>query len=136
MANPAAKMERPMRLAALALLLATPAHANCSDPQTQVEMTDCAQQAYQAADGDLNASYKLAVAAMRAWDADLPKVQRGAEESLRAAQRAWLPYRDATCTNEAYFYKGGTMEPMVQLNCLERITRQRSEELRTMAEGE
>ncbi|NBZ88754.1 lysozyme inhibitor LprI family protein [Stagnihabitans tardus] len=123
-------------LLALALILPLPALANCADPVDQVEMTECAGQAYQAADEDLNATYKLAMAAMKAWDADLPKDQRGAEEALRKAQRAWLPYRDAVCENEVFFYKDGSIAPLVGLACLERLTRQRAEELRAMAEGE
>lgn len=125
-----------MRLLALALLLPLPALADCADPQTQVEMTRCAGAALRAADEDLNATYKLAIGVMRSWDADLPKKQRGAEEALRQAQRAWLPYRDATCANEAFFYKGGSMEALVRAYCLERMTRARTEEIRAIAEGE
>lgn len=118
------------------ILLAAPAFADCADPQTQTEMTRCAGAAFEAADEDLNATYRMAVKVMSQWDGDLPKSERGAEAALRAAQRAWLPYRDATCANEAFFYKGGTMEPLVRASCLERMTRARTEEIRAIAEGE
>ena len=126
-----------MRAALIALaFLPLPAWADCSAPSDQAEMTACADLAYQAADQDLNATYKLAMTAMKQWDADLPKTSRGAEDALRKAQRAWLPYRDAVCENEVFFYQDGSIAPLVRLACLERITRQRSEELRAMAEGE
>ena len=121
-------------LTLIALLFPLPAFATCDDAQTQVEMTECATAAYQAADGDLNATWKLSMGTMKQWDADNPGAK--AAEALRNAQRAWIAFRDAECGLEVSFYAGGTIAPMVEADCLTRLTRARTEELRAMAEGE
>lgn len=124
-----------MRLLALALLLPLPALADCADPQTQVEMTTCSGAAFKAADTELNAAYKAAMATMKAWDADLDPADQGAAEALRDAQRAWIPYRDAACGAEGFFYLGGSMESMVVTDCLTRLTRERTAALAVLTES-
>lgn len=117
-------------------LLGGPALAqqvDCTAPQVQMEMTYCAEQAYIAADRDLNAAYAGARARMRAIDADLAQDQKGAEEHLKQAQRAWISFRDAACTAEGYKYYGGSMEPMVIYACQARLTAQRAADLVALA---
>lgn len=109
--------------------------ADCSDPQTQTEMTLCARMDYNAADAELNRVYKTAVRSMRETDANLPPEIRGAEKALRGAQRAWIPYRDKACAAYGFLARGGTMEPMLVAACLADITRKRTEELRALAAG-
>ena len=53
---------------------------------------------------------------------------------LRDAQRAWIPFRDKACAAESNLARGGTMQSMLALNCMERLTRQRTEDLRYFAE--
>jgi uncharacterized protein YecT (DUF1311 family) len=107
---------------------------NCSDPQTTWEIKICGQAAYKAADGDLNADYKMAREYMRALDKDLPAELKGAEKALLKAQRIWIKYRDAVCASEGFNFRGGTLEGVVVISCLERMTRSRSERLRVMFE--
>ncbi|MEP4197792.1 MAG: lysozyme inhibitor LprI family protein [Aliishimia sp.] len=107
---------------------------NCSSAQTQVEMTGCAARAYEAADGDLNDAYKLARSAVRSWDAAQPGLEPSNEVMLRDAQRAWLPFRDKACAAESTMARGGSMQNMIYYICLERLTRQRTEDLRIMGE--
>ncbi|WP_206614734.1 lysozyme inhibitor LprI family protein [Paenirhodobacter populi] len=113
--------------AALAVLLVAPlpalAQADCSNATQQVEMNACAAAAYTQADEALNAIYKQAVAAAKGQGDDGPKL-------LLAAQRAWIAYRDAACAAEVAPYAGGSIQPLVQAQCLERLTRARSEDLR------
>ncbi|WP_430388362.1 lysozyme inhibitor LprI family protein [Dyella sp. 20L07] len=59
----------------------------CANAKTQLDMTQCAGTAADAADRDLNATYQ---AVLKKW-ANFP----GMIEKLRASQRAWLAYRDA-----------------------------------------
>ncbi len=114
--------------------VASAQEANCADPQSNLEMKICAGQAYRAADGDLNADYLMARDAMRQMDKDLPKELRGAEKALLKGQRAWIKYRDGACDAEGFTVRGGTMESLIVTSCLARLTRQRSEDLRTLFE--
>ncbi len=108
--------------------------ANCANPQTTLEMKICAQIAYEAADGDLNADYKMARKYMRTFDQDLPDYLKGAEKALLKAQRIWIKFRDADCNLEGFNARGGTLEGLIIITCLERKTRTRSEFLRSLFE--
>ncbi len=120
-----------MRLAAAFILCTGPAAAqavDCSAPQTQADMTHCAGLAYQAADADLNATYQLA---MNDW---LGGRNAPSGQALLTAQRAWLSYRDAHCSAVAAKYEGGSIQPMMHADCLTRLTKARTEEIRAYAE--
>jgi uncharacterized protein YecT (DUF1311 family) len=128
-----------MRLLLALVLVPLPALAqdgavNCAEAVTQVDMTYCADRAWKLADEDLNLAYGFAQTMMKQIDAALPQDQRGAEQALREAQRAWIAFRDAGCKAEAYRVAGGSMQPMVVATCLERVTRARTEELRMLGE--
>ncbi|MCP1200408.1 lysozyme inhibitor LprI family protein [Notoacmeibacter sp. MSK16QG-6] len=116
--------------ATVGLAKAQPAEPNCADPQTQMEMTACAAQDYEAADDELNALWPDMIANTRSRDADMGSFfeERGlptTEEILRAAQRAWIAYRDAECDYQAYDALGGTMQPMLGSECRARLTAER-----------
>lgn len=107
---------------------------NCADPYTQYEMNYCAQKAYEYADEDLNSDYQQARAAMIEIDEYLQPELFGAKQALLDAQRAWIKYRDLACSAERFIVRGGSMEGLIMGNCLERLTRQRSEDLRFIFE--
>ena len=92
---------------------------NCSNPQTQGEMNACAGIAYRNADRRLNQVYQQL----------LPKLSAARRQQLVTAQQAWIRFRDASCTFERSGFEGGTMAPMVQSNCLARVTEQRVKDL-------
>ncbi|MEZ5807619.1 MAG: lysozyme inhibitor LprI family protein [Zhengella sp.] len=126
------------KLIAIITLLAAawPAMAqdvDCANAQTQMEMTYCAEQAWMAADEDLNLAYGMAQDAMKRLDSYLGE-QKGASAILRDAQRAWIDFRDKACAAEGYQAHGGSMEPMLIYSCRERLTRQRTEDLRLIGE--
>lgn len=128
-------------IAALPLCLATglAAHAdqlNCSDTATSPEIEACAEKDLKTADTALNAAYQDEIAYMRSLDIDLPKDQQGAEAALRAAQRAWITYRDQTCLAEGYTYAGGTGEAAAVTQCAARVTQARATELENMGGGD
>ena len=108
---------------------------DCKDPQTQAEMNICAGAAYKAADAELNAAYAKAIAQMKEMDADLPPELKGAEKTLREAQRVWIPYRDKACEAYGFLARGGTMESMLVGNCLTEVTLARIKELKAIAQG-
>ncbi|MFD1910633.1 lysozyme inhibitor LprI family protein [Halodurantibacterium flavum] len=107
--------------------------AACANATTQADLTACAGARRDRADALLNDAYAQAVAAMRDLDAD--PVQPGAqplaaEETLRAAQRAWIAYRDAACEAEGLRHAGGSIRSMMILDCHTRLTEARTADLR------
>lgn len=120
----------------LALTLAAPAAAqevDCQNAMAQMEMTFCAEQDWQRADRNLNDAYKAAMAEMKAVDSNLPKAQQGAAAHLKAAQRAWISFRDEACAAEGYMMHGGSAQPMVIYGCRATLTEQRAEGLWQLA---
>ena len=110
----------------------------CESPITQRDMNMCAANDYEAADAALNAQWSRTADAMRARDGDLDRDyddRPGYFETLLAAQRAWLTYRDKQCASEGYRYRGGSMEPMVVSGCKTRLTKQRTRELADLIEA-
>lgn len=107
---------------------------DCSNAQTQIDLTECAGIAFEAADADLNDSYRRAMSEMESIDAQVPSGAEGAVEALRKAQRSWISVRDNTCIAEGYTWFGGTGQSMVELNCQTRLTRIRTEDLNLLAQ--
>lgn len=111
-----------------ALLLLVPmlpaAHADeCMDrAESQAAMTQCAAQAYQASDAELNALFHE-IRQRVGDDADT----RGL---LRDAERAWVAFRDAECAFAASAVAGGSAYPMVHDLCLDDLTQSRIEQFR------
>lgn len=96
--------------------------AGCADPQDQQEINQCAGDDYAAADAELNRVYKqLASAIDENW-----------APPLRAAQRAWVTFRDAECEFQSMGWEGGSGRPGVQAGCLERVTKERTDVLKEM----
>ena len=108
---------------------------NCNEPRTQMEMNICAGQEYRAADAELNKVYKAVIAQMKDMDSGLPPELKGAEKTLRKAQRAWIPYRDMACETYGFQARGGTMERMLVAECLGKMTRRRTKDLKDVAGG-
>lgn len=108
---------------------------DCANAVAQSDLNICADQDFKAADKELNAQYKKTRAAMLSTDEDLDDDLKGAGESLLKAQRAWVDYRDGQCEAEGFQARGGSMEPMLVSGCLATLTRQRTKELKELAEG-
>ncbi|MGQ3210824.1 MAG: lysozyme inhibitor LprI family protein [Shinella sp.] len=110
---------------------------DCNNAMAQIEMNICADRDYQAADTDLNAVYKKAMAAAREMDAQAKEMGEhyvGAVDALKRAQRAWIGYRDGQCELAGFEARGGSMEPMLVSGCLADLTRKRTAELKTVYE--
>lgn len=97
---------------------------DCSVAEVQMELTFCAEQDWMAADAELNAAYKAAMAVMKEMDAALGEGKVG-EGYLRQAQRDWVAFRDNACAAEAYPMYGGSAEPMLIYSCRARLTEER-----------
>ncbi len=128
-----------MMLMSLMLLAAAAQEpeVDCDNPQYQVEMNFCAGRDYAAADTELNAQWKLTVAALKARDKDIDRSydsQPTHYDTLLAAQRAWLTYRDQHCLSESFAARGGSMAPMLHRGCMARLTKERTEQLKALVE--
>ena len=110
----------------LAALRATPLVAQSSAhpcrEHTQRALNECAWQKYRAADAEMQRVYRTIAAA---------DSSRGS--TLRAAQDAWLRFRDAQCAYVGAAYEGGSLEPLQHGACLEALTRARTKQLRELA---
>lgn len=92
---------------------------NCESPQTTLESKQCLGIELDAVDGELNRVYN----ALRADQDD------EANELLKAAQRAWITYRDTECARVADVVRGGTLAGVLELSCHVDLTKTRTEEL-------
>jgi uncharacterized protein YecT (DUF1311 family) len=90
------------------IMCAGAAFADCPGADQQ-EMNHCAAAEYQKADAELTKVYS--------------KLDKTPE--LRAAERAWIAYRDAECAYETASNRGGSMEPMINAGCMTTMTKQR-----------
>jgi uncharacterized protein YecT (DUF1311 family) len=91
----------------------------CPGEHTQLEVNQCADRQYRKADAELNRVYQ-----------QLVRAAGGADAKLKAAQLAWLKFRDAECDYEAGRYEGGSMKPMVYSFCLADVTGARTKQLK------
>lgn len=121
---------RALPLPCLAIAAAAIAPAAPAAAQTQAAMTTAASGEFSAADAALNTTYRALLA----------RLTPGGQTRLRAAQRAWIPARDATCAFVAGgSQNSGSVGPMVMAGCLAAETRARTARLAgfvTCAEGD
>jgi uncharacterized protein YecT (DUF1311 family) len=117
----------------LASLLLAAQEPDCSDPQNQAEMNQCAGRDAAEADEDLNLVYKQVVAHFEQMDRDSETTE--GVKRLRAAQRAWVAFRDAQCSLAGYEALGGSMETLLVAGCEAELTKARAAELRVMLSG-
>ena len=100
--------------------------------QTQAEMNDQACNAYKNADAEMNSAYQRI---LREYKNDTLFVRK-----MRAAQRAWVLYRDADL--ESVYpaadprFEYGSVYPMCRCTVLTEITKRRTNELRRWVKGE
>ena len=91
----------------------------CPGSGSQSELNQCAARARDKADAELNKVYR-----------ELMKDAGTAERAkLRAAQLAWIKFRDTQCDYESVGNKGGSIYPMVVGFCLARVTNDRVKQL-------
>ncbi len=106
-----------------------------SDPNgyTTLGMAFCARAESEAWDRLLNRDYAEMIAAYRRIDADTAKLFpefANREESLRNAQRAWIPSRDADCSLAYAIWGEGSMRHIEGAGCHMRKTAERAIYLR------
>lgn len=91
----------------------------CPGANNQHELNRCAALARDRADAELNKVYRELIK-------DTGATERA---KLRAAQLAWLKFRDAHCDYTSIGNKGGSIYPMVVSFCLAGVTNARVKQL-------
>ncbi len=126
-----------------ALLQTAPADVECNqaeaDRGVQYAMNQCAYKDYLIADEALNVQWKKTAEIMKLRDENFESTydeRPGYFTTMLKAQRAWLEYRDAHCTNEGYYARGGSLEPLLYSLCKTELTQARTEQLRSLAESD
>ena len=101
----------------------------CDDARTQLDINECAAAEATAADAELNAVYRQVMQKLQG--------QQVAIDKLRAAQRLWIPLRDADIEarypvgedeNPRFLY--GSMYPMLYSGAKTALTQTRTDYLR------
>jgi uncharacterized protein YecT (DUF1311 family) len=85
------------------------------------QLTECVDQRLKRADADLNTVY----AAVQ------KKIEAADQKRLRDAERAWITFRDTECLYRiGGEHQGGTLWPMLELQCRADLTEARVKDLR------
>jgi uncharacterized protein YecT (DUF1311 family) len=93
---------------------------HCGDAETQDVMNACFAMEFKNADMEMNSAYQLT----------LKRLDREDQEQVRAAQRAWLQYRDLHCKAVGSLQAGGgSLEPTEILSCRSDVTKERTKEI-------
>lgn len=93
--------------------------ADCDNAMTQADINQCAGGDYKKSDAQLNKVYKAVLA----------KAGAGQQAQLKAAQNAWIKFRDLDCKFQTAGAEGGSMYSTVLAGCLEAKTSVRAKEL-------
>ncbi len=108
-------MKPILSILTLLLLSLLPSHA-----QNQHEMNQQAAADSEKADVELNKVYKQVLAA---------EMDEEAVKLLKAAQKAWIAFRDAEAKHAEDEARGGSMAPLLYYSALARVTRDRTKQL-------
>lgn len=86
-------------------------------------MNQCAAAAYEKTDAQLNRVYQQIRARL--------KQNNKSTSLLTSAQRRWIAFRDAECTFQSSASAGGSVYPLLMIQCRDALTSQRIEQLTT-----
>ena len=112
------------------ILFLVPAGAQAAedpcDPEAQrsTQLLACAERKFKEAAAGLK----------RARDEFYSDLAPRSRVKFRAAERAWLGYRKSNCDAEASVYEGGTIQPLIHLRCMTRVTLERADELKAQTQ--
>lgn len=118
-----------------AALAQPPQASDCEDTLFQAQVNRCAEATYTAASKEMMAVYEQALGQYREQDREIAEEEpryAGAEMLLRESQTAWTTSRDDFCSARTLSAQGGTMGVGVRYSCLATLTRNRTEELRSV----
>lgn len=102
------------------------------DGRTTLGMSQCSYAEAAFWDERLNEEWGRVIALVKQADADdrgLEPEYAVREEKLRAAERAWVAFRDAQCAFDYSVFGSGSMRLMLYPDCLSRMTFERLRDL-------
>ena len=121
-----------MRILSLSLAMIAPSPALagglCDKAMTTIEINQCAQSEYQAADRTLNSAYRAALERIESDVSDTLQ-RRDAQQGLIEAQRLWIRFRDKDCGAVYDLLRDGTVRGVMYWGCKIARTEQRITEL-------
>lgn len=98
----------------------------CDNANTQTDLNTCSAAQYQAADKKLN----------QTWQDVLKRAEPAQRDLLKKAQSAWITLRDADCAFISSSTEGGSVQPMVNNQCLTDKTNEREAFLASLLQCE
>ena len=108
----------------------------CANAMTQMEMNVCSANEAQKADEHLNRVYGNAMENLQreltqaGTDLAQMKYSQTAIDDLKAAETAWIKYRDLNCKAAGQQFEGGTIRPSVENMCMSTTTDHRIQEIK------
>lgn len=97
----------------------------CEGAGSMLDGSSCWGKELEKADEQLNSVYSRIMGVLRS-----KSNEEQTQKRLRAAQLAWIDYRDKACEAEASLYSGGSAKGMARLACLTSLTDDRIKALR------
>lgn len=112
--------------------------ANCAEPETDEQGTECATADFDKATKELNAVYEKLMATKTEQDKEAAAENSpyGSQvDALKNSQRAWIAFRDAQCALVGLQFAGGTIQSTMETSCHADLTKARIAELEKVLEG-
>ena len=110
-------------LASFAVVSRAQDYESCDQFGTTYDIASCLSRDFVIAQGKLKTTYERALASAKQF------YEPQDVKNLQEAQKAWLVYRETTCTAEYGLWGRGSGGPSARTACLLRITRVRIEDL-------
>jgi len=113
----------------------------CEKAISQADMNECYGKEYQKDDARLNRVYHKAMESLQhdlvqaGSDQAQKQSAQTAVEDLKAAELAWIKYRDLQCEAASQQYQGGTMASMIHSMCMSMATEHRIDEIKQAHEN-
>ncbi|WP_431259066.1 lysozyme inhibitor LprI family protein [Roseateles chitinivorans] len=115
--HPDLAIARRLAFAALAIFAASSAHAlDCANAVSTVDMNDCAKQEQQQVEKQLNDVYRRVLAETPVKVGSVKPAKP--KDSLVAAQRLWVKFREADCKAVLDLWSDGSIRNVQYLACL------------------
>ena len=133
-------MRRAFAATAVTLALFIPAASALADDipgcdnQTlnNMELDQCAGKAFKAADTELNQVWPKVLAFIDSQSADMPAdAGKAWKDSMLAAQRAWVTFKEDDCNAVQYEWYGGSGASLAVTSCLYHHTADRVADLKS-----
>jgi uncharacterized protein YecT (DUF1311 family) len=111
---------------------------DCASPKFGWEIVECSERDFKRADLEMNKQWQTVLEAMRTLDKRIDRKTDRAPlyaDTLLAAQRAWLIFRDQHCLLVGFDARGGNSTQLILLSqCKEELTKARTKQLKSLAE--